>query len=343
MLLEDFDYYLPPELIAQEPAEKRDAARLMTLDRRSGTIGESGFAAIAGLLRNGDLLVLNDTRVIPARLFGTKESGGKVELFLVKRLPQLRETWQCLIRSSKPARPGTLIRLPDGITASVQERGEGDTWIVSFSPSEGFEVWLEQAGSMPLPPYIKRTAGESDRQRYQTVFAREKGAVAAPTAGLHFTAELLKSIEERGIGIATLTLHVGLGTFLPVRVDDPREHRMHREYFHIPEKTATAVNERKKNGGRVVAVGTTATRALEQAATDDGTLTAGAGEADIFIYPGYAFKIVDALITNFHLPKSTLLMLVSAFAGREHLLAAYAEAVRRRFRFYSYGDAMYIE
>jgi S-adenosylmethionine:tRNA ribosyltransferase-isomerase len=342
MLLNDFDYFLPPGLIAQEPADKREAARLMTLERQSGTIGEAGFSELAGLLRDGDLLVLNDTRVIPARLFGAKESGGRVELFLVRKLIHPGELWQCLIRASKPARPGTVILLSEGMTASVVQSGEEETWIVSFSPAEGFEAWLERSGSMPLPPYIKRAAVERDRERYQTVFARERGAVAAPTAGLHFTEDLLAAIGGRGVEIVTLTLHVGLGTFLPIRVDDPRRHRMHREYYHIPEETARAVNERKRSGGRVVAVGTTTTRALEQATAGSGILRAGAGEADIFIYPGYAFKAVDALVTNFHLPKSTLLMLVCAFAGKELLLSAYAEAVQRRFRFYSYGDAMFI-
>jgi len=342
MLIKDFDYLLPQELIAQEPASKRDAARLMTLDRQSGSIGEMCFAEAARLLREGDLLVLNDTLVIPARLIGAKESGGRVEIFLVRKLVMPGEIWQCLIRSSKPPRPGTLIRLAGDLAASVEERGEGDTWSVSFSPAEGFEEWLERNGSMPLPPYIKRVAGEHDRERYQTVFAREKGAVAAPTAGLHFTEGLLQEIGKRGVEIATLTLHVGLGTFLPIRVNDPHLHRMHREYFRIPEKTANAVNERKKSGGRIVAVGTTTVRALEYAAGKDGSLRADEGEADIFIYPGYAFKCVDALFTNFHLPKSTLLMLVSAFAGKDLLFGAYAEAVQRGFRFYSYGDAMFI-
>ena len=342
MQLNDFDYFLPSELIAQEPADKRDTARLMTLERRSGTIGETGFAELAGFLRDGDLLVLNDTRVIPARLFGAKESGGRVELFLVRKLIQPGEVWQCLIRASKSPRPGTVIRLADGMAASVEQRGEEETWIVSFSPEEGFEAWLERSGSMPLPPYIKRAAGERDQERYQTVFAREKGAVAAPTAGLHFTEDLLAEIRGHGVEIVTLTLHVGLGTFLPIRVDDLRQHRMHREYYRIPEETAMAVNARKRCGGRVVAVGTTTTRALEHGVTGDGVLRAGAGEADIFIYPGYAFKVVDALVTNFHLPQSTLLMLVCAFAGKELLLRAYVEAVQKRFRFYSYGDAMLI-
>jgi S-adenosylmethionine:tRNA ribosyltransferase-isomerase len=343
MLIKDFDYHLPPGLIAQEPPCSRDSARLMTLDRPSGSIGEMSFAEAPRLFREGDLLVLNDTRVIPARLLGTKESGGRAEIFLVRKQLKPGEVWQCLIRSSKPARPGTLIRLPGDVTALVEERGEGDTWSVSFTPQEGFEDWLERHGSMPLPPYIKRAAGDHDRERYQTVFAREKGAVAAPTAGLHFTEGLLQEIARRGVEIATLTLHVGLGTFLPIRAENPLQHRMHREYFRIPEKTAEAVNRRKESGGRVVAAGTTTTRALEHAAGPDGLLRASEGEADIFIYPGYTFKIVDALFTNFHLPKSTLLMLVSAFAGRDLLFAAYAEAVRREFRFYSYGDAMFIQ
>jgi len=342
MLIKEFDFFLPPDLIAQEPADKRDGARLMTLGRRCGTIGETGFAELTGMLRDGDLLVLNDTRVIPARLTGVKESGGRVELFLVKKLPQPGEIWQCLIRASKPPRPGTVIRLAGDMAASVEERGEGDTWTVTFSREEDFAEWLDRTGSMPLPPYIKRAAGECDRERYQTVFAREKGAVAAPTAGLHFTGELLQAIRERGVEIVALTLHVGLGTFLPVRVDDLRHHRMHREYFRIPEESAKAVNRRKREGGRVVAVGTTTTRALEYAAAGNGLIMPGEGEADIFIYPGYEFKVVDALITNFHLPKSTLLMLVSAFAGKEPLFRAYAEAVQNRFKFFSYGDAMFI-
>ncbi len=343
MQVTDFDYFLPPELIAQAPAARRDASRLMTLRRSDGMIGEISFAEVADLFRAGDLLVLNDSRVIPARLLGAKESGGRVELFLVKRLVAPGESWQCLVRSSKPPKPGTVISLPEGMSATVARRGDGDTWIVSFAPEEGFADWLERIGEMPLPPYIRRAATDHDRERYQTVFAREKGAVAAPTAGLHFTEELLQAIASRGVEIVTLTLHVGLGTFLPVRVDDLRQHRMHREFYRIPEETTQAVNRRRRERGRIVAVGTTTTRALEQAAAEDGTLAGGVGEADIFIYPGYRFKVVDALITNLHLPKSTLLMLVSAFAGKELLFRAYAEAVERQFRFYSYGDAMYIE
>jgi S-adenosylmethionine:tRNA ribosyltransferase-isomerase len=342
MLLENFDYELPPELIAQQPAERRDAARLMTLDRSSGSIGETSIAEIAALFRPGDLLVINDTRVIPARLTGNKESGGRVEVFLVRRLPGEAEVWTCLIKASKQPVPGSRIILPGGAVATVLERNEGGDWQVAFAAGENFSDWLDQYGSIPLPPYIRRSAAEADRERYQTVFAQQRGAVAAPTAGLHFTAELLAAIRARGVEIATLTLHVGLGTFMPVRVERVSDHRMHREHYHIPEETALAVNSRKIDGRRVVALGTTAARALEHAAASSGMVRGGDGEADIFIYPGYVFRVVDALITNFHLPKSTLLMLVSAFAGKDFLLGAYEEAVRRRFRFFSYGDAMFI-
>ena len=342
MRTEDFDYFLPPELIAQEPADRRDSSRLMTVSRRSGAIGEIVFSEAPALFRDGDLLVVNNTRVIPARLFGVKESGGRVEIFLVRKAPGPGETWHCLLRASKPPRAGTVIHLPGDMKATVTGRSDGETWTVSFAPADDFGSWLERIGEMPLPPYIRRPSGKEDRERYQTVFARETGAVAAPTAGLHFTGEIIGRIRDRGVEIKELTLHVGLGTFLPVRVDDLRMHRMHGEFYRIPEETAMAVNRRKKEGGRVVAVGTTTTRALEQAATGDGLLRSGDGEADIFIFPGYEFKIVDALFTNFHLPKSTLLMLVSAFAGRELLFSSYGEAVRRGFRFFSYGDAMFI-
>jgi S-adenosylmethionine:tRNA ribosyltransferase-isomerase len=342
MRIGEFDYFLPPELIAQEPSASRDAARLMTLERSSGAIGETGITEISTLLRDGDLLVLNDTRVIPARLFGAKESGGRVEILLVRRLTGPGELWHCLLRASKSPRVGARIILPDGVTAQVKEQSEGEQWTVSFAPAEGFEEWLDRNGAMPLPPYIRRAAVDCDRERYQTVFAKVKGSVAAPTAGLHFTPELLATIRDRGVEIVPLTLHVGLGTFLPVRVEELQHHRMHRECYNIPTTTAEAINRRKREGGRVVAVGTTTTRALEQAAAATGLVQAGDGEADIFIFPGYDFKVVDALITNFHLPKSTLLALVAAFVGREFLLRAYAEAVERRFRFYSYGDAMFI-
>ena len=342
MHLDDFDYELPPELIATEPAPRRDAARLLVLDRTSGRRDERTVAGLPGLLAPGDLLVLNDTRVLPARLFGAKESGGKVELFLVRRQPECEERWECLVRASKSPRPGTRLLLPDGVTATVLDRLSDESRLVDFSGTADFPTWLERVGNMPLPPYLRRQSTDADRQRYQTVFAREPGAVAAPTAGLHFTPELLERIEASGVAIATLTLHVGLGTFMPVRVEDPRQHRMHRERFSIPEATAAAVQQCKERGGRVVAVGTTAVRTLEYAAADDGRVRPGAGEADIFIYPGYRFKVVDAMMTNFHLPKSTLLMLVAAFAGREMILETYREAVAQGFRFYSYGDAMFI-
>jgi S-adenosylmethionine:tRNA ribosyltransferase-isomerase len=315
----------------------------MTLNRRTGAIGEGTVADIPCLLQPGDLLVVNDTRVIPARLLGSKESGGRVEVFLVRRHAGSDERWQVLVRASKSPRPGSLILLEEGMTATVEGRHDGDCWTVLFSPADGFDSWLDRHGAMPLPPYIRRQAGEGDRQRYQTVFAREKGAVAAPTAGLHFTDELLAGIRARGVEIAPVTLHVGLGTFLPIRVDNLDEHRMHREFFRISPETAAAIARVRQRGGRVVALGTTVTRTLEQAGNPDGTVAAGEGEADIFIRPGYRFRVVDALITNFHLPESTLIMLVAAFAGLERTMAAYREAVEHRFRFFSYGDAMFIQ
>jgi len=340
MLLSDFDYELPAELIAQHPAARRDASRLLTLDRGDGRLGESTVANLAALFRPGDLLVLNDTRVIPARLQGRKESGGAVEIFLVRRLAGPEETWSCLVKASKTPRPGCRVLLSGGVVATVGEREAGE-WRVCFQGHRDFWGWLEQAGSMPLPPYIKRAPGGEDLERYQTVFAREKGAVAAPTAGLHFTPGLLDEIRGKGVQVAALTLHVGLGTFMPVRVEELANHTMHREWYRIPRETADLVAATRKRGGRVIALGTTALRALEHGAAS-GELQEGEREADIFILPGYRFRVVDALITNFHLPKSTLFMLVCAFAGKERMLGAYREAVRRRFRFFSYGDAMFI-
>jgi S-adenosylmethionine:tRNA ribosyltransferase-isomerase len=340
MRVSDFDYELPAELIAQHPAKRRDASRVMTLDRASGALGELTVAQIASQFRAGDLLVLNDTRVIPARLKGQKESGGAVEIFLVRRLAGSKELWSCLVKASKSPKPGCRVLLPEGVTATVFDREEGE-WQVLFEGSDDFMGWLEQAGSMPLPPYIKRAPEGEDLERYQTVFAREKGAVAAPTAGLHFTEALLDEIRGRGVEIAPVTLHVGLGTFMPIRVEELSGHVMHRERYVIPESTAAAIRRTKENGGRVIALGTTSLRALEHAAAS-GELEHGAREADIFILPGYRFRVVDALITNFHLPKSTLFMLVCAFAGKEQMLNAYHEAVRLRFRFFSYGDAMFI-
>ncbi|MGA7828506.1 MAG: tRNA preQ1(34) S-adenosylmethionine ribosyltransferase-isomerase QueA [Geobacteraceae bacterium] len=342
MRFRDFDYELPPDLIAQAPVDHRDASRLMILDRKSGTIDETVFSRITELFTPGDLLVLNDTRVLPARFFGEKESGGRIEVFLLRRMAGVDEVWSCLLRSSKKPRPGSFLTLPVGMTAQVLERVDAESWLVSFSPKEGFNQWLEEQGTMPLPPYIRREAAVEDTSRYQTVFARNNGAVAAPTAGLHFTAQLLQEVQSRGVEIAHLTLHVGLGTFLPVRVEDVSEHRMHREFYTIPPETAAAISARKAGEGRVIALGTTTTRALEHAADSSGTVRAGDGEADIFIHSDYRFKAIDALITNFHLPCSTLLLLVSAFAGKEFLFRAYAEAIRKKFRFFSYGDAMFI-
>jgi S-adenosylmethionine:tRNA ribosyltransferase-isomerase len=340
MLLSDFDYELPAELIAQHPAERRDAARVLTLERSSGLLGETSIARLAGQFRPGDLLILNDTRVIPARLLGHKESGGAVEIFLVRRIPGDCEAWSCLIKASKSPKAGCRIVLAQGVVATVGEREAGE-WRVEFSGHGEFWAWLEKAGSLPLPPYIKRAPEGEDAERYQTVFAREKGAVAAPTAGLHFTPELLEEISDVGVEIASVTLHVGLGTFMPVRVEDLSQHTMHREWYRIPQETAAAIRRTKAAGGRVIALGTTALRALEHGAAS-GELEPGEREADIFILPGYRFRVVDALITNFHLPKSTLFMLVCAFAGKEQMLTAYREAVSRRFRFFSYGDAMFI-
>ena len=340
MFLSDFDYELPAELIAQHPAPRRDASRLLTLDKRSGSLGELTVAGLATLFRPGDLLVLNDTRVIPARLQGHKESGGAVEIFLVRRLAGAEEVWNCLIKASKSPKPGCRVLLHDGVVATVQERAAGE-WRVEFQGCPDFWGWLDMAGSMPLPPYIKRAPEGEDLERYQTVFAREKGAVAAPTAGLHFTPALLDEIRGQGVEIAALTLHVGLGTFMPVRVEELSSHVMHREWYRIPAETCEAVRRTKERGGRVIALGTTALRALEHGAAS-GELQHGEREADIFILPGYRFRVVDGLITNFHLPKSTLFMLVCAFAGKDQMLGAYQEAVSRRFRFFSYGDAMFI-
>ena len=342
MRFRDYDYDLPQELIAQTPMDRRDESRLMILDRKSGTLDETRFSGIAELFCPGDLLVVNDTRVIPARLFGVKESGGRIEVFLVRRMTGPEEIWSCLLKASKKPRPGSFVRFPADMTAQILERGTDETWLVSFSPQEGFDRWLHEQGRMPLPPYIRRTADPEDESRYQTVFARNSGAVAAPTAGLHFTEPLLREVQARGADIAHLTLHVGLGTFLPVRVEEVSEHRMHREFYTIPGETAAAIAACKAGRGRVIALGTTTTRALEHAADSDGSVRVGDGEADIFIHSDYRIKVIDAMITNFHLPCSTLLLLVSSFAGKDFLFQAYAEAIRRKFRFFSYGDAMFI-
>jgi S-adenosylmethionine:tRNA ribosyltransferase-isomerase len=340
MLVSDFSFTLPDELIARYPASERDGSRLMVLDRISAARTEVIFSQITEWLRPDDLLVLNDTKVIPARLFGQKQTGGRVEIFLVEgRGAQL---WRCLLRASKPCRPGQFIILPAGVTAEVVERSGEQDWLIRFHGSDDFDSWLQQIGQMPIPPYLNRESDEHDRIRYQTVYATESGAVAAPTAGLHFTPELLALIQKTGVRLAKVTLHVGLGTFQPIRVERVQDHIIHRERYRISSEAADEIAATKARGGRVVAVGTTACRTLEYAADTQGQVQAGQGEADIFIYPGYQFKVVDALLTNFHLPESTLLMLVSAFGGKDAILAAYNDAVKQQFRFYSYGDAMLI-
>lgn len=342
MLVKDFTFHLPQELIARHPAVERDSSRLMLLDRSSGSIAEDTFNNLDAYLKPGDLLVMNDTRVIPARLFGRKATGGRVEIFLLRRVSGEGERWECLCTSSKRLQSGHVIQLEAGMAAVVSSRTGSGNWLIDFSGNEPFDVWLEREGHIPLPPYLQRDDCSVDRERYQTVVAREPGAVAAPTAGLHFTHELLNRLSSHGIQTALLTLHTGLGTFQPVRVEHVEDHQIHTERYVIPPETADAVKRTKAAGGRVIAVGTTSARTLEYSARISGHAVAGSGEADIYIYPGYQFKVVDALITNFHLPESTLLMLVSAFAGREAVLEAYREAVARRFRFYSYGDAMFI-
>lgn len=342
MLVKDFTYVLPPELIARRPLQERDGSRLMLLDRQSETVAEDSFRNLADYLRSGDLLVMNDTKVIPARLFGSKPSGGRVEIFLLRRFAGAQEQWECLLRASKKFRDGQKILLESGMTATVLSRSGAENWLVEFYGGEPFDTWLEREGHIPLPPYLQREDCVEDRIRYQTVVARNPGAVAAPTAGLHFTPELLALLASKGVETAFLTLHTGLGTFQPVRVERVEEHRIHNERYVLSPETAAAINRTKSAGGRVIAVGTTSARTIEYSAGTAGVVRAGEGEADIFIYPGYVFKVIDALITNFHLPESTLLMLVSALAGRNLVLEAYKEAVNRGFRFYSYGDAMFI-
>lgn len=337
MLRRDFHYQLPDELIARQPAARRSDSRLLHLDGVSGGIADLRFADLPRLLCAGDLLVFNDTRVIPARLFGSKATGGKVELLLERVTGGHLALVQ--LRSSKPPAAGSTVRLPGGVEAVILGR-EGDFWRVDFGTDPA--SLFERHGEMPLPPYLRRAAQDFDRERYQTVYARAPGAVAAPTAGLHFDETLLEECQRAGAARAFVTLHVGAGTFQPVRVDDLREHRMHAELIDVPPATCEAVAACRARGGRVVAVGTTAVRALESAA-QGGRLAPFAGDTRLFITPGYRFRIVDALITNFHLPESTLLMLVAAFAGPGHVLGAYRHAVAQRYRFFSYGDAMFVE
>ena len=340
MNVKDFYYDLPQELIAQDPLEDRSSSRLLVLDKETGEMEHKVFRDILSYLKKGDCLVINDTKVIPARLIGRKEgTDAHIEILLLKR--RENDIWETLVKPGKKAKVGTVIQFGDGLlTGTVVDIVEEGNRLIQFSYEGIFEEILDQLGQMPLPPYI--THQLKDKNRYQTVYAEHEGSAAAPTAGLHFTKELLKEIEKMGVSIAHVTLHVGLGTFRPVKVENVQEHHMHSEFYIVEEEAARVINETKKNGGRVICVGTTSCRTLESATGEDGILKAGSGWTDIFIYPGYKFKILDCLITNFHLPESTLVMLVSALAGREHVLAAYEEAIRQRYRFFSFGDAMFI-
>ncbi len=339
MKTSDFDYYLPEELIAQTPAEPRDSSRLLVFDRETGDVTHSRFSNIEDFLLPGDLLVLNETKVIPARLFGTKRGGSTpFEFLLLKRL-SLSE-WEVIMKPGKRLNTGGYVDFAPGLSARLVEKLSDGVCRVEFEYEGVFERLLEQYGNTPLPPYI--TEKLEDASRYQTVYAKTDGSAAAPTAGLHFTPELLQSLEEDGIGAARILLHVGLGTFRPMKEERVEDHIMHSEYYEVSAEAAELINTAKKEGRRVIAVGTTAVRTLESAADIFGKLREGSGETDIFIYPGYKFKAIDAMITNFHLPKSTLLMLVSAFAGRDETLALYKKAVEEQYRFFSFGDAMFI-
>ena len=340
MDVKDFYFDLPQELIAQDPLEDRASSRLLVLDRSTGEVEHRKFRDILEYLNPGDCLVINDTKVIPARLIGSKEgTDAKIEVLLLKR--KENDIWETLVKPGKKAKPGTVIRFGDGILkGTVVDVVEEGNRLIQFSYEGIFEEILDQLGQMPLPPYI--THQLKDKNPYQTVYAKHEGSAAAPTAGLHFTKELLQEIEDRGVKIAHVTLHVGLGTFRPVKVENVLDHHMHSEFYVVEESEAEKINSTKREGGRVICVGTTSCRTIESASDENGVLKAGSGWTDIFIYPGYQFKILDCLITNFHLPESTLVMLVSALAGREHVLAAYEEAVKERYRFFSFGDAMFI-
>ena len=336
----DFYYDLPEELIAQTPLERRDASRLMTLDRKTGEVTHRHFYDLVDLLQPGDCLVMNNSRVLPARLLGHREpTGGAVEVLLLK--DQGSGVWECLTKPGRKTHTGTELSFGGGeLTATVVGEKEDGNKLVQFHYEGIFLEVLERLGKMPLPPYIKEEL--EDGERYQTVYSKVNGSAAAPTAGLHFTPELLERIRQMGVKVGYVTLHVGLGTFRPVKEEEITDHAMHSEYCVIPQETADLINETKRSGGRVICVGTTSCRTVESQAAEDGTMRACAGWTDIFIYPGYRFKVMDALITNFHLPESTLIMLVSALAGRENVLAAYKEAVEKRYRFFSFGDAMFI-
>lgn len=344
MRISAFDYDLPPDLIAQEPIPERSRSRLLRVDRQSGLLSHHTFVDIGSLLPADCLLVLNDTRVFPARLHGRKSSGGRIEVLLIHRLPGTGEIWEVLCKGAQSMRVGSRLHFSAELSALWRMAPSEGRGVLEFFPRTDFTSLLERYGEVPLPPYIKRASGSgsADRERYQTVYARHPGAIAAPTAGLHFTPELLESLRQRGIETALLTLHVGAGTFQPVRVDDVEAHTMEEEEYEISPAVAERIHAAKKSGRKIIAVGTTTTRALESARDENGVLQAGRRRTALFIYPGFRFQVIDGLITNFHLPRSTLLMLVSAFAGRELILKAYAEAVAQRYRFYSYGDAMVI-
>ena len=341
LLKSDYYYDLPQELIAQDPLEDRSSSRLMFLDKKTGELSHHSFKEVIDFLNPGDCLVLNNTKVIPARLIGHKEeTGGTVEVLLLKR--KENDRWETLVKPGKKARPGAKLVFGDGLLkAEVLDVLEEGNRLIQFTYDGIFEEVLDKLGEMPLPPYI--THKLQDKNRYQTVYAKYEGSAAAPTAGLHFTEELLQQIQEKGVKIARVTLHVGLGTFRPVKVDDVTQHHMHTEFYHVSQEAADIINETKKRGGRVICVGTTSCRTIESAADPQGVVQATEGDTDIFIYPGYQFKVLDCLITNFHLPESTLLMLVSALAGKEHIMAAYKEAVAMKYRFFSFGDAMFIQ
>ena len=340
MRKEDFNFDLPEELIAQDPLEDRSSSRLLVLDKETGKTEHHVFREIIDYLETGDCLVINDTKVIPARLIGSKiGTDAKIEVLLLKR--KENDVWETLVKPGKKAKIGTRISFGDGLlVGEVVDIVEEGNRLIHFEYEGIFEEILDRLGQMPLPPYI--THQLEDKNRYQTVYAKHSGSAAAPTAGLHFTPELLKKIEEKGVQIARVTLHVGLGTFRPVKVDNILEHHMHSEFYQIEEEAAEKINTAKANDKRVIAVGTTSCRTIESAAKEDGTIAPVSGWTDIFIYPGYQFKVLDCLITNFHLPESTLVMLVSALAGREHVLNAYEEAIKERYRFFSFGDAMFI-
>ncbi|MGG7058512.1 tRNA preQ1(34) S-adenosylmethionine ribosyltransferase-isomerase QueA [Clostridium tertium] len=341
MRVSDFDFDLPEELIAQHPLEKRDASRLMVLDKKTGSIEHRHFHDVMEYLNEGDTLVLNNTRVMPARLIGEKEgTGGKIEFLLLKRLEG--DKWECLAKPGKRAKIGQSFTFGEGkLKCKVVDIVEEGNRIIEFSYDGIFEQVLDELGEMPLPPYI--TEKLDDKERYQTVYSKEKGSAAAPTAGLHFTNNLLEDIKAKGVNIAYLTLHVGLGTFRPVKVEDINEHIMHSEYYHLDKENADLINETKKRGNKVIAVGTTSTRTLETIGDDNGFVREQSGWTDIFIYPGYKYKVIDELITNFHLPESTLIMLVSALAGKENVMNAYNMAVKEKYRFFSFGDSMIIK